>query len=423
MTIRRQPRDFLVSERLSGVYAWGLRPTPPASGPAHAVYELEKTSLSTPEAIEALAKLLSVRAGIVDYAGLKDKHAATRQAVSVPLSPAPPGGERATPPRSLSGRQWSATLKGYATQPVTAAAIDGNAFEIVVRDLTQQACDEMDQRAALLRDTGSDAAEAAAPSLLVVNYFGDQRFGSARHGAGFAGRRLIEGDFDGALRLLIGTPSRKDAGKTREFRRIAAEHWGKWDVMAKRLPRGPERAPIEALAAGASAKEAFSALPAFIAMMSVEAYQSHLWNATARRLAETIAQREAERAGEAAVIEAPDEFGVMLFPARAMVDDAWRTLAVPILAAKSVLEDPWKDAAAAALVEEGISVEQLRIPGLRRPFFGEAMRPLFVEAAKFTLGVPAPDDVGGREGRLMRTLSFELPKGAYATVVLRALGQ
>ena len=71
---------------------------------------------------------------------------------------------------------------------------------------------------------------------------------------------------------------------------------------------------------------------------------------------------------------------------------------------------------------QGVEQHELRIPGLRRPVFGEAMRPLFVEARGFEIGQSEADDLG-RAGRLKRMVKFELPRGAYATVVLRALGQ
>ena len=63
------------------------------------------------------------------------------------------------------------------------------------------------------------------------------------------------------------------------------------------------------------------------------------------------------------------------------------------------------------------------IPGLRRPFFGEAPRSLFVRVEGFAQEKPVPDSFDRTGKRFARTLRFSLPRGAYATVVLRALGQ
>ena len=82
-----------------------------------------------------------------------------------------------------------------------------------------------------------------------------------------------------------------------------------------------------------------------------------------------------------------------------------------------------RGAAGAALASEGIDLPQLRIPGLRRPFFGETPRPLLVRAERFDLTGATTDELTPSGKRLKRVASFELPRGAYATVVLRALGQ
>jgi tRNA pseudouridine13 synthase len=271
----------------------------------------------------------------------------------------------------------------------------------------------MERRAQVLADAPPAGEAHAAPRLLVVNYFGAQRFGSARHGRGFAARSLIAGDFESAVRLLIATPARQDAGAVKAFHRAAAAGWGRWDHLARALPRGPDRRAIEVLAGGGDFRAAFTALPALVQRMSVEAYQSHLWNATVRTMI------EARLRGD--LLRAEDDFGPMLFPPAAAIPAEWREMSVPLLGPRSVPEGAWGSAALAALAAEGIAAADLRIPGLRRPFFVEAPRALIARAGAFALSPPAPDDLA--PDRRMRTVRFDLPRGAYATVVLRALGQ
>src|SRR5262245_61719908 len=149
MTIRRVPEDFVVEE----VIAPGARArwsAARAGGSEHAVLELRKKSLTTPDAVGHLAKALGVRAGTVDYAGLKDKHAVTTQHVSVKLDQrmaaklgaqtqwTDPGVDSAG---SGAGAGWSARLVGWSAGPVTAEAIGANRFTIVVRDLSRAACE------------------------------------------------------------------------------------------------------------------------------------------------------------------------------------------------------------------------------------------------------------------------------------------
>ncbi len=430
MTIRKKPEDFLVVERLNPAFrgaftaSWG-------AGATHAVYELTKTSMTTPDAIQGLAREAGGRHADVGYAGLKDKHAHTIQNVSLPV----PRAERAaTLPREVAGRGWSARLVAWSPMEVASDSIDGNGFTLVVRSLSREACDEMDRRAHLLTlpsgGTGGQAASGtgtlrptrgrSGSSLLITNYFGDQRFGSARHGQGWVAKSLIKGDFEGAIRLTIGTPARKDSGKTRQFTRLCAEKWGKWKELAQQLPRCPERKAIEALATGKEPRDAFAELPYFLQSMVVEAYQSYLWNETARRVMLDLVRGYPDGAKP---LRSEDTYGELVFvPASAVKDDV-RKLEVPLLASGTALADPWANAARDALREEGVSLDQLKIPGLRRPYFGEAMRPLFIRADRYLASDPEPDDLDDRPNRHKRTVAFDLPRGSYATILLRALGQ
>ena len=93
-----------------------------------------------------------------------------------------------------------------------------------------------------------------------------------------------------------------------------------------------------------------------------------------------------------------------------------------MLASDSQMRDPWGGAAERALREAGLERAELKVVGMRRPVFREVNRPLFVGAGAFSMSRPERDDLG-RAGRWKWTVAFELPRGAYATVVLRALGQ
>jgi tRNA pseudouridine13 synthase len=407
MTIRRQPEDFIVEELLSERTRAAIAPSPDA-GRRFAIFELRKTGLSTPNAVEGLARALGVRAQQTSYAGLKDRHAKTVQHVSVEASEQAIAaiGEKGLSRGDGAGASWHARPIGWMSEPLVAEHIDGNRFTIVVRDLARNTTHEMDRRAHVLRDDDG---------LLVVNYFGDQRFGSARHGEGFAARHLLRGDFEGALKLLVATPARKDQGATRTLTRAAATHWGDWKAILAAIPRMPERTPFELLAKGQGFREAFASLPSFTQIMCVEAFQSHLWNAVARRMMAGLGDAKTR-------LEREDPFGLMLFPFARMVPAEWREVSLPLVAPDTQFEPPWADDAAAVLEEEELTMEGLVIPGLRKPYFGEAPRRLLVRAESFTQEKPVPDSFDRTGKRFARTLRFNLPRGSYATVVLRTHG-
>jgi tRNA pseudouridine13 synthase len=395
MTIRRTPEDFRVSEQLAADFTLDAPPSPSA----FAVFRLTKTSLTTPEAVARLGHALGLRPGSIAYAGLKDKHAVTTQHVTAT-------GVRDAAP--CAGPGWSAEPAGWSGRAIDASAIAANRFDIFIRDLSREAAKEISTRAR----AAADPADAA--SVLFVNYFGDQRFGSARHGEGFAAAKLALSDFDGALRLLLASPARKDTGAWRTFTRTAATKWGDWHALAAELPQRPERKAIEALAAGRTARDAFASLPYFLQEMCVDAFQSWLWNGLA-------CARAAALAGESAwTIDTPH--GPNICGPGALLARAG-TQRVPLPHAEVRLDAKDGEALESLLSSLGLSSARLAIPGLRRPAFGKGERPLIARASHFALGPTEADDLSAGGKRRAVRVSFDLPSGAYATVVLRMLGE
>ncbi len=403
--IRRTPEDFRVEELTSSDFRAALVEDWMPSHP-FAAYTLEKVSLATPDALGFIARDLGVTRASVSSAGLKDRHALTKQTITVDSAAL-----RVRPPRFLEGQDWRLTRLGFVPRAADASVIAANRFTIVVRALDQRQFDEMHRRAALLLD--------ADGALLFVNYFGDQRFGSARHGEGFVGRALVDGDFEKALRLAIGTPARKDSGQTRSLTRALATHWGKWDEALASFGKMPERAAIETLARGGSFLEAFSALPKFTQEICVEAYQSHLWNAIARELAHALSETTAQ-----SIFEAPDNFGPLLFPRVAALTPAFRAMSIPTPSPRSIMPECLSEIVTGILADEGLTLGALRIPGLARPYFGGGDRPFIAQARAWTISETFVDEFTlGVRANMACTVGFELPRGAYATVLLRALGQ
>lgn len=167
-TLRASPEDFRVDERLGFA---------PSGAGEHAFLEVEKRGANTEWVARQLARFAGVAPFAVGFAGLKDRHAVTRQAFTVHL----PG--RADPDwnaldvagvRVLSAQRHSRKLPR--------GALKGNAFAIVVRNVDG----DRDAADALLDAIGRDG---------VPNFFGEQRFGRgggnvAAAAAMFAGKRV-----------------------------------------------------------------------------------------------------------------------------------------------------------------------------------------------------------------------------------------
>ena len=166
--MRSRPEDFDVTE----VLGWEL-----SGDGEHDYLWIEKTGANTEWVARQLARHADVPAKDVGYAGLKDRHAVTRQWFSVPRWHAP---------------DWSAlVVEGVRVLEVSRhqkklrrGAHRANCFRIVLRgESVVQHVDELSDRIRVIREQG------------VPNYFGEQRFG--RDGANLeladawaAGKRL-----------------------------------------------------------------------------------------------------------------------------------------------------------------------------------------------------------------------------------------
>jgi tRNA pseudouridine13 synthase len=166
--LRSTPEDFRVEEVL-GYDAEGQG--------EHALLWVEKRGANTDWVARELAKFAGVSPVAVGYAGLKDRHAVTRQTFSVQLAGKPDPDWSTFPHpdvKVLAATRHSRKLKR--------GALRGNRFVLVLREVQG--------------DRG--AAEQVLQQIAargVPNYFGEQRFGReggnvAQARAMFAGRRV-----------------------------------------------------------------------------------------------------------------------------------------------------------------------------------------------------------------------------------------
>lgn len=152
-TLKHRNADFIVTE---------LPLQAPTGTGEHLWLEVEKNGANTAFVAQQLAEAAGVPPGDVGYAGLKDRHAITRQWFSIWL----PKGEtpELTPLQHPEFQVLSQCRHGKKLRP---GDLQGNRFRILLRDVTGGA-------AAL---QAVEANLRAVAALGVPNYFGAQRFG------------------------------------------------------------------------------------------------------------------------------------------------------------------------------------------------------------------------------------------------------
>lgn len=166
--IRATPEDFRVEE-IDAFEATG-------SG-EHLLLTIEKRGMNTAFAAAYLARWAGIPEMGVSYAGMKDRHAITRQRFSVHLP------KRIAPDiATLESGELHVLKSEWHAKKLPRGALAGNRFELILRDVQGEAA-------------AVDARLHAIAVLGVPNYFGDQRFGRdgdnvANALAMFGGRRM-----------------------------------------------------------------------------------------------------------------------------------------------------------------------------------------------------------------------------------------
>jgi len=148
--IRSCPEDFVVEE---------IPRIQPEGEGSHLWLWVEKRSANTDWVARELAKAINCQPRDVGYAGLKDRHAVTRQWFSVPGTETT---QQCLENTEIEGVNILQSCKH--TRKLKRGTLNGNRFQLNIRDLKGEV-DLMAQRLEQIRESG------------VPNYFGPQRFG------------------------------------------------------------------------------------------------------------------------------------------------------------------------------------------------------------------------------------------------------
>jgi tRNA pseudouridine13 synthase len=383
MKLKQAPEDFRVEELTDVV--------PGDRGP-FALYRLEKRGWTTPDALAVVGRRWRLDARRVSFGGLKDRHAVTAQHFTAFHGPR----------RNLTQPGVTVRYLGQVAAPFTAADIRANHFRLVLRDLTAAA------RAA------AEAALAEVARDGLPNYFDDQRFGSVTAEREFVARHLVAGRFEEGLKLALTAPYEFDRAGERHDKAVLRAHWGDWPACRAKLSPGHARLLVDYLTSHpADFRGAVERLRPELGGLYLAAYQSDLWN---RMLAHWLRSHiPAEGLRTVAL-----RLGNMPVPVRPSDEMRSRleALQLPLPSARLTF-DPgatWAGPLEAVLAEEGLTLPDMKIKGVRQPFFSKGERAAWCRPAGLT-GEPGEDETA--VGWLKLTLSFELPRGCYATMLVK----
>ncbi|QJW92605.1 tRNA pseudouridine(13) synthase TruD [Frigoriglobus tundricola] len=481
MKLKQRPDDFRVEELTDAV-----------AGPEgeFALYRLDKTGWTTPDALAAVRRRWQIDPRRLSYGGLKDRHAVTTQHLTILRGPE----------RNLAHERVTVTYLGRRAEPFTAADIRANRFTVVLRSMSVAAV---------------PSAEAALREVAVAgvpNYFDDQRFGSVgesnEFGRGargepvggstppegtrgargepvggstppegtrgargepvggstpegtrgargepvggstpegtrgargepaegstperatnsgvepmegstpeFVAKEMVFGRFERALWLALAAPYEFDRADMKREKAVLVELWGRWAECQAKLPKGHARSLVSYLAAHPTDfKGAVVRLRPELQGLYLSAYQSYLWN-------KMLAAWLTNTLGPAHLTDVELKLGRVPAPVRVPDEHraAWESLTLPLPSARVKPEPgaPWVPIVEDVLKTEGLTLAELKVKGMQKPFFSKGGRAACVRPENLTHANEA-DELN--KGRRKLTLRFDLPRGSYATMLVK----
>ncbi len=379
--IKEKPEDFQVEE--IPLYL-------PCGEGEHTYVEIEKKGITTLEAIRRLARFAAIPERDIGYAGMKDAGGITRQTLSIP---------RVAPERflnlELSGiRVISAKLH---KNKLKLGHLAGNRFRIRVGGVVADAQEKAGAVMAVLRERG------------VPNYFGVQRYG-AQGNYPFVGRALLLGDYKAAIDGIMGDPQAVKDERWQDA--ITSYHHGN---LAESLDTFPgycrtERDIIARLIRNPDAHEkALHAVNVRLRRLYLSAYQSALFD---RVLDDRLSGLDRVMEGDLAYKHAN---GACFLVEDAGVEAARAEIfeispSGPLFGCKMTLpQGAPLELENRVLTEEGIALEQFALSGGLR-----------MEGERRPLRIQLKDPVTVMKDAAL-VLEFSLPRGSYATSVLREI--
>ena len=344
----------------------------------HTVFWLEKFNWDTNQAIKEIARKLHISVSRIGIAGTKDKRALTRQRISV-YGLAPQDIEKI----NVQG------LRLYnfeeSDRKIQLGESGGNKFIITIRGI----------------ELSKDETEKSLKSIFkeldkgIPNVFGPQRFGEVRELTHLVGLEMLKSNFEQACKIYLALAFKGEPEEAVKARIVLWKSWGTKTAYSKALNMFPmnlryERAMLDYLQQ--HPKDfggAIRRLPKRLRKMFINAVQSRIWNDTV----EDCIKNKIELKG----------------------------LKIPLVGYDTKLNknDKVQQLIIKNMKELKISAAHFNMKGMPEMATSGGERESLLFPNNLSIVEIADDDLN--KVKTMTVISFELPSGSYATVVLKEI--
>ncbi len=346
------------------------------------VFSLEKFNWDTNQILKLIAKKLHVAADRFRIAGTKDKRALTRQRISL----WDPDRKLEEPLKEVRVRD----IKIYNIRRgdrLRLGELEGNKFEITIRGISLKEEEIKNRLDALFNEMKKG----------MPNVFGPQRFGETRPVTSAVGKEMLRGNFEMAVKIYVADYFEAEPDDAKKARRYLSENWNiegfkkSAELFPYRLKN--ERSMLFYLQehpqdfAGALRR-----LPKRLRKMFLNAYQSEIWNSVAE---EYYAQEKGKK--EISNIKIP----LAGYDTELDDEDAVHKRIINMLKKGKIRLADFAMRGMPELKCFGSSRELLLFP--------KSMKIVKIEDDEFNAGKKAAQ------------ISFSLPAGSYATIVLKEI--
>lgn len=248
--IKEVPEDFIVDE--IPLYL-------PSDQGDHTYFLVEKKGIPTFEATRLIAKALNVRDKDIGYAGLKDARAITSQMMSVEHIPC-----EQVMALDIPGIQihWAR----LHTNKLRIGHLLGNRFQIRIRGHKQGSVQQARDALRVLQERGGP------------NYFGPQRFG-VKGDSHLIGKAILQSEWEDAICRYLGTPHPVESPQLQEAR--GCFDAGDWQQAKDLYPpafHNEQQVLSVLMSSRGSYERAYHAIPIRLRRLFLSAYQSFLFN-------------------------------------------------------------------------------------------------------------------------------------------------
>ncbi|MHA1710582.1 MAG: tRNA pseudouridine(13) synthase TruD [Candidatus Freyarchaeota archaeon] len=364
------------------------------------------------ETVRVLARALGVSRKRFSYAGVKDKRAVAVQRMSV---------WRVDPERLRRVRVKGLTIREVcrSSEKVRLGGLLGNRFKVNVREVRLPLYRAEERVVRIIEELKSKGG--------MPNFYGHQRFGVVRPLTHVVGLKILRGDYEGAAMDFLAKVYPLEGEDAKDARAHLLET-GDFKEALRRFPERLryERAMLNHLVnSPRDYVGAFRRLPRGLTRMFIHAAQSYIFNLTlSLRKREGLPLNTVLEGDYAAILlrGVPSTFikvdGGNVEKVRALISKGRAALALPVVGYDTVIppDSPSRKLVEEVLSKVGVTMEMFRVPSMPELAARGGFRTALVNPQALSVARVSRDKVGG--GVMVR-LVFTLPKGSYATCLLR----